>query len=679
LALRGLRWLGLIALASNGGLLAGCDGDGEQRSNVPIFAWSGVAASGSGENAAGASLGGAGGNAEGNIVPTGIDDLGGAAGSAEEPWGTPPKLRNGVDEEDLALGREVLALLGSSEVGSSGSCASCHTLGRPTLTRWLSLTHDIEKECLGDTALADRDAVDAIYGCFERHAGAMGGFAPSDFGIYAVAAQLPWFSFVFARASATATAAADKQQEFVERAGMPRSGEAWTQAEFDRLAEWFARGLPGLFELVPEDSGEECTPGLDARLATHVAAMRTQGWRAKHEEMPLLMFGCGAGQSGAACLSDLPAASAQSYGAGWDVLPGTAMRILRDNSNAPSSFWSRCSPDGRFIASGLAVANGSGSFGQFLDLQRGVTFDADFDYDATFFPDSSGFVVQRSGERQDGGGAVACNLNVLLRSPTEFTGNEPECRISTGRIGLYQQPAISLDGSDYWMVFGAFDDDNGGFVRTLQNPGAAFESRGLTSFVPMVNQGNGYTPGTTVRVPTPLQGDPMLSPSGRLLATRVKGQERTVRRNGMNVVTADQSGYALYLVNATLNGNTPDVSLSPLGSLCITGGKPTFSYDERWMLLHHYVTGNDAAELGFTGPDDPAFDAYEQQGASDIVIVDLASGQSRRITHMPPGQYALFPHFRSDGWIYFVVRTLQGNEYFVASDAALSLEAAAAQ
>jgi hypothetical protein len=56
-----------------------------------------------------------------------------------------------------------------------------------------------------------------------------------------------------------------------------------------------------------------------------------------------------------------------------------------------------------------------------------------------------------------------------------------------------------------------------------------------------------------------------------------------------------------------------------------------------------------------------------------------AAGQSRRITHTAPGQYALFPHFRSDGWIYFVVRTIQGDEYFVASDAALSLEAAGAQ
>jgi hypothetical protein len=37
--------------------------------------------------------------------------------------------------------------------------------------------------------------------------------------------------------------------------------------------------------------------------------------------------------------------------------------------------------------------------------------------------------------------------------------------------------------------------------------------------------------------------------------------------------------------------------------------------------------------------------------------------------------YALFPHFRSDGWIYADIRdTNAGHEYIVASDAALLAE-----
>jgi hypothetical protein len=52
--------------------------------------------------------------------------------------------------------------------------------------------------------------------------------------------------------------------------------------------------------------------------------------------------------------------------------------------------------------------------------------------------------------------------------------------------------------------------------------------------------------------------------------------------------------------------------------------------------------------------------------------MELTTGVVQRITNMAPGQYALFPHFRSDGWIYADVRDNNAvHEYFVASDAAL--------
>ncbi|MEO8182240.1 MAG: hypothetical protein ABI895_25675, partial [Deltaproteobacteria bacterium] len=62
--------------------------------------------------------------------------------------------------------------------------------------------------------------------------------------------------------------------------------------------------------------------------------------------------------------------------------------------------------------------------------------------------------------------------------------------------------------------------------------------------------------------------------------------------------------------------------------------------------------------------------------ASNLILVDLLDGSSHVITHMDPGQYALYPHFRSDGWLYFVVRTLDREEYFAATDAAVLLEGA---
>ena len=42
---------------------------------------------------------------------------------------------------------------------------------------------------------------------------------------------------------------------------------------------------------------------------------------------------------------------------------------------------------------------------------------------------------------------------------------------------------------------------------------------------------------------------------------------------------------------------------------------------------------------------------------------------------MAPGQFALFPHFRSDGWIYAQVRDANASrEYTIATDSALLAE-----
>jgi hypothetical protein len=72
---------------------------------------------------------------------------------------------------------------------------------------------------------------------------------------------------------------------------------------------------------------------------------------------------------------------------------------------------------------------------------------------------------------------------------------------------------------------------------------------------------------------------------------------------------------------------------------------------------------------------DPGFAPYKTKGAANLYLLELATGAVVRITNMQPGQYALFPHFRSDGWIYAAIRdTTAGHEYMVASDAALIAE-----
>jgi hypothetical protein len=595
--------------------------------------------------------------------------------------GSPP-LRRPVSGPDEQIATAALALLGGAD-GAGGRCGSCHAMTRPTLTRWRQLTDTFRAACSMPVSSGDAASVERMLACFDAQAGEAAPSA-STFGIYAAAVHLPWFTFVFEHADRYGDQRQLAYAQFVSRVGMPRAGQPLEQAELDVIAEWFERGLPLAFELVPEQQGGDCTPALDARLAEHVDELALSGWRAKNREASILMFGCDAGAGPRDCLSGSPLARETPEGAGWDV-GDASIRILYDNSATPSSFWSRTSADGRYVASGLRAATAGGA-GQIVDLERGERMVADFSYDPAFFPDNSAFVLQRTrfesidttstGEASAGDEAVVCPQSVLADGPAVLTGDEPGCSSSAGRIGLYQQLARAVDGEDYWVAHGVYVEDNAGFEPIDRNPSASFRDESTITLTPMINDGTTFTLGAGVQVPTPFQGDAMLSPSGRLLITRAQGRERTERASGTELVVADQSGYVIHRVRASLTGGSAAAELEEVGRVCLQGGKAMISYDERWMVFHRYVTAADAQALGFAGPDDPGFAPYLERGAADLYLVDLRDGSSRRVSAMQPGQYALYPHFRSDNWIYFVVRTLDGGELFAASDAALWLEEA---
>jgi hypothetical protein len=635
-------------------------------------------------------------NGDGSIVdvPDGTDNSGGASGGSSAGGmggtsgagnGSVAVLRDPVTLGDDALARQALNLLGAPAVNGTGPCNNCHSIGRPKLSEWSQLTQAFTTACLKNPDLSAAGAADAMFACFQSQADPGGPLAPKNFGIYAAAARLPWFSYVFQHVSSI-TNHQDAQASFVRDVGMPRAGTPWTQEQFDLVAEWFARKMPKMLDLVPADSGQACEDGLDdATLAAHVTEMATAGWRAKNAQVPLLNFGCAQGQTGSACLGTFPLPSASSATADWKAIDGVQIRVLHDNSDSPTTYWSRVSADGRYIASGLRDVQEADRAGQIVDLAQDKVIPAHFDYDATFFPDNSGFVVQQGGG-DDGGGsatepsdgsvsasevALTCDQSVLTDGLVELTGDEPQCREINGRLGLYQQLAKSVDGDDYWVIHGSYTSDNGGFSPVLNDPSADFTSASSVTLTPLVNVGNGYQAGASVKVATPQQGDPMLSPSGRLMVTRIKGEELDVGDDG---IAAAQAGYALYKVNKTQSGGNWSATLQDLGRICVQGGKATFSYDERWMVFHRYVLEGNATELGYSSASAPGFQDYLRDGSSNLWLMDLSNGQMHRFTNMPPGKFALFPHFRSDGWIYFVVRTLEGEEYFAATDAALVAE-----
>lgn len=568
-----------------------------------------------------------------------------------------PTFRNPVTLADDQLALSALRILGANVNGASmTSCNECHTLSRQVLRNWRALSDAAMSTCLTDLAVGSVDSARAMMDCLR----AMPMVPTSDFeakklGIYAAGTHLAWFQFTskYAYGSINGPTAAN---ELVATAGMPRSGGVaipLSQQQFDVVAEWFARGLPRLEQTLPQDPPPtSCLPSVSSEVSAHVLAMKTQGWRARNKTAMMAMHGCGMATDPKLCLTAYPLASTLPYGVGWD-LPGLGtMRVLADETYR-SSFWTRSSPDGRFIGHG--VQNVSGSY--IIDLQRsGQLVPINVQYDPNWFPDNSGFVFQGGPN-----GRNTCGNSVLTSNPAMVTMQEPQCTSLTS-IGLYEHVG-AIAGGDHFAIDTRFVSDDGGHSPTLRDPRANFASNATLGFIPLVFDGTKFTPKQEVTLASSFEGDGVLSPSAKLVVTRVAGPNDV------------QLGYVLRKVNATQTGMTYSITAPEIARYCVSGGKPGFSYDERWMIYHHYITPDDAVSLGYTGPADPGFAQYLTKGAANLYLLELATGVSTRITNMPPGQYALFPHFRSDGWIYAVVRDTNANhEYMVASDAALQIE-----
>ncbi|HEY4238582.1 MAG TPA: hypothetical protein VGM88_02160 [Kofleriaceae bacterium] len=576
-----------------------------------------------------------------------------------------PVFRNPVSTADGQLATQALAILGEPD---GTVCGGCHGLSRSHLTYWRALSDTTMSNCLVDLSVSNQQSALDMINCLRVDpTDSTSPFSTEKLGIYATAAYLPWFQYTFYRAYG-----AQWQQylaQFQQQAGMPRGLTPLTQDQFDIIAEWYTRGLPYLNNSTPPDGDpSECLSYTTQDVLDHTTLLSTTGWRAINAGPPALnMYGCAGAASALDCLADRPLASSTSYGASWDAA-GSHIRILADLNGFQSSYWSRSSPDGRWIGQGRNdtshVTNNWGA--SMLDLQT-RTGDAptsiavDDSYDPGFFPDNTGWVFQP--------GQNVCSL-AALTTPTAATNGvnfaDPgsHCTSING-IGLYQHLGRAVGGGDYFAIDSLFQSDSGGHSATFGDTDAGFGSGAQASFSPMMLSNGNYTAKPTVSVNMPYEGDVVLSPSASLTISRFEDQAGT-------------HGYVLRKVIATPAGSTYTIQAPEIGRYCIAGEKPAFSYDERWIVFHHYVSPTsdaDAQDLGFSSAADPGYAPYRTQGTANLYLMSLDTGAKMRITNMSPGQYALFPHFRSDGWIYADVRIAgQQHEYYMANDAALVAE-----
>ena len=592
------------------------------------------------------------GNSHGAQSDASID----AATVVDAPIDAPalPVFRNPVDLPDDQLAMQAMQILGADVPGASTtSCNSCHGMTRQHLSYWRALGETSMSTCLTDLQVTTQDSALAMINCLRTMPElSTSDFQPQKLGIFATAARLPWFDYTFWKAYGAD--AATQKALFIGEAAMPHGTTVTplTQPQFDIVAEWFTRGLPMINTLLPQDpEPTTCTPGISSDVAAHTAALATTGWRAVNRDNAMLMFDCAGATDPTLCMTNEALASTKTYGALWDVAGHGHLRIL-DDVTYRSAYWTRSSPDGRFVGHGVSNVHAS----NITDLQRGAHVTVSALYDPGFFPDGSGFVFQ-------GGAHNMCPISVLTSNPTSVAMTEPGCS-NEQDIGLYQHVGKALNGGDYFTIDSQFVSDDGGHSATLRQPYTQFDQHASAYFNPFVLTGSTYVHGTQVQVAQAFEGDSVLSPSATLELTRISGPG------------SQQLGYVLHKVNAVESGGVYSIDTPEIARYCLSGGKVAFSYDERYVVFHHYVTSADAVDLGFTGASDPAFAPYLSKGAANIYLMDLATGIAKRITNMQPGQYAVMPHFRSDGWIYANVRDnnpIAGvvHEYFIASDAAL--------
>jgi len=215
--------------------------------------------------------------------------------------------------------------------------------------------------------------------------------------------------------------------------------------------------------------------------------------------------------------------------------------------------------------------------------------------------------------------------------------------------------------SDRFILYSIWAGDSGAYTAAARDtPPRAGEDSAINVYTAVAKGSDveeGYQiAGAAFKIKTPYRGDTMMARSGRLLGSRwAYGKDAQGQTAG---------GYALEGLERVREGDHYKFELKTLGNVCLKGNKANLSFDERFLATHHYNEPSDYPEGA-----DPQ---YLAKGSADVIVVDFITGKKQLVTKMPPGYFALYPHFRSDGWLYFLaVEKASGKYMAVASDWAI--------
>jgi hypothetical protein len=565
---------------------------------------------------------------------------------------------------------------------ASCSGGNCHgAVSKSLLNRWQknskAIVDCLKQNGFAGESLAESKNPDKLAGCFEDY--------PQGAGLFRT-----WFhSMGFEKLLKTAGRSADDIAYF-KSLGMPvletasAEQKAYVQDEGKvwKAALWFAgpEGEAAVGQLPDEESLQKyCKNDRIARtLVSHMTAASDRPfanwWSRKNLENQLPMFACpdqAAGPYNPA--SDCFKNFGQEVNIGIQQ-PGSdgevPFRILKLRETPRETYyWMRVSPDGRFVGNGSSEdldPKGGGFEGFFDDLKvsgRRVIVRAK--YDPGFTPDNEWFLFQgANGEHAD---AAFCRMGTLLTN-TKIIPVPPVCLGRTehdgSQIGLYQSIGADPEGGPYVVAQGGWENDNGG--------NSASGGRLVFNTDPMVKQGknnlnlfvfDGAKSGLAETVTLTNEGDWVVSPSTRLV----------IGRYGQG--SSQQHGYRIHMIKVQANAGKKSgysATRQVVGEICnvesatklpaFRGSKVQVSLDDRFLATHRYDSAGEGTPL--------------EASSADIMLYDMLTGNSMRVTNMPKGMYALYPSWRSDGWVYFLVRDRRNGaqpDYIAATNAAFWL------
>jgi hypothetical protein len=462
---------------------------------------------------------------------------------------------------------------------------------------------------------------------------------------------------------------------------MPLGLPKLTDDQFELMFRWLAQGMPQREKYFhhrgPQVCSDQSETFIGEKIKSHIKQMvNGQGWSAVNSSRGVINFGCADGQ----CFQDQLR--------GEDVFPkvtgiltaeGEARRIYEIKDDA-TNFWVRSSADGRFLAYGIRSKDSEREGGEGQDLEdtqdevekvhfngrmidlapmlkggkaRAIQLAADFD--PAFAPDNSSFMMQSLYT-----GTRFCSQRLLERLDVESIDFEREklCSKMGLGIGLYQSIGSNLGTSDIMTLNSDFIGDAG--KERNHDSAPIFRQNDDVDFslIHKSSLGDFQRIGEAT-IATPFEGNWTLSPSQKLAVSTVSAATSDFKpRHG---------GYHVVLLPDVVT----DLEAFPSGkdeassNLCIERGeKPNFSLDDRYLVYYAYESHDGQKKV------------LDSESSSDIYVIDLLSdGKAQRLTRVPKGSYAQFPHFRSDGWIYFsLLNTLSGTHEIIATDAALRLK-----